>query len=166
MELIKDKDILESNADFIIHQCNCVSRQKGGLSAKIFSKFPDSASVYGKHTNIQGGTITIHGSIVNLYCQYFVGNPRPKGYDSLEQRQGWFGQCLLHLSLYLSKSGKEDFVVAIPHCIGTDEENWNNYLRIIQGFSQSINGKVHIYWNSPKKKSNYINESEYCDNDS
>ena len=157
MELIHDKDILESNADFIVHQCNCVSRQKGGLSAKIFSKFPDAASIYGKHTKLQPGTITIHGNIVNLYCQHFVGKPRPNGYDSLEQRQGWFGQSMLQLSIYLNKSGKEDFTVAIPHCIGTDESNWTNYLKIIQGFSQSIKGKVHIYWTSVKKISTDTN---------
>lgn len=135
-------NIIDSDAQFIVHQCNCVSTGMAGLAKTIFKKYPYS-DTYSKRNSKEErslddpGTISIHGNgkdkryIVNFYSQYYPGKAKYKN-DSLEIREKWFEKCLDLLGQV------EDLKsVAFPYGIGCGLAggDWDKYYGMIEDFS-------------------------------
>lgn len=89
-------DLLESDADAILQQCNCVTSHAKGLSASIAKKFPHADFYSGRTAPSVPGTIQLaEGSrpVIALYAQYYPGKSRWEN-DTAEKRLAWFCQCL------------------------------------------------------------------------
>lgn len=167
--LIELGDLLESKADFIAHQCNCVTTQSKGLSSLIFEKFP-YADIYSSRSKPDKlGTIIVCGNsdqaqryVINILAQYYPGKPRsypekqPRSYpkkqlrsyhgharDSEERRLAAFQQCLDQITKIPDISGKS---VAFPHGIGCGLAggNWEKYENILSDWSCYVKEKYDI----------------------
>ena len=120
-------DLLETELDIIVQQCNCITITALGLAQAIKIKL--QVDPYGHRKAIKGkkncaqesdrgnpGTITIHKSpttgqtVVCLYAQYSPGKPgiyhqsevqKNNIQDTSEQRLHWFKECLKLLKQYL-----------------------------------------------------------------
>ena len=128
---IKNKNILNSNEDYILHQCNCITTKGKGLSKQIFDKYPES-NIYLAHETKRDipGTISIKGKIINLFGQKYPGKPKYKN-DLAEDRLRFFKEALNYLPSNIS--------IAIPYGIGCGlaSGNWNDYEILIDEFGKS-----------------------------
>src|SRR5690348_3931725 len=90
---IWNSSILESDAQVIIQQCNCVSKTGAGLYIDILQAFPH-ANFYSHRTSPSTpGTIEVKGSpkdhqrwVCGLYAQYYPGKPSNRKAGLLEER--------------------------------------------------------------------------------
>lgn len=145
-------DILQSESQYIAHQCNCKSTNFSGLAKAIFIKFPVS-NTYQPKVDRSGGEITIktvaripgeitihtdeikNKSIINMYAQIYPGGPYsyPNGVDSEDHRLSLFKQCLENISKIENLQS-----IAFPHKIGCGLANgdWNKYYKLIQDFAE------------------------------
>lgn len=136
-------DLLNSSAQYIAHQCNCVSQGVAGLAKLIFDKYPwaDHSS---RTKRDDMGTISVHGNganqryVINMYAQYYPGGP--KGNDSDELREKSFACCLNQIAKI---DGLKS--IAFPHSIGCGlaQGYWPNYLSMIEDFA--INNDVEAF---------------------
>jgi O-acetyl-ADP-ribose deacetylase (regulator of RNase III) len=143
-------NILDSKADVIGQQCNCVTMGNGkGLAAQIFSRFP-YADVYSKrteHNKSVPGTWTIHGNgqderyILNLYTQYYPGGAKYNS-DSEDLRLRWFQTALT--GFFKTHPGKS---LALPHGIGCGLAggNWSLYERAIKEAAATSGAQIILY---------------------
>jgi O-acetyl-ADP-ribose deacetylase (regulator of RNase III) len=147
--LVKEGDLLKSDADFIAHQCNCVTTQSKGLSSLIFSQFP-SADIYATRTKPDKlGTIIVCGNgqdnryVINMLAQYYPGKPR-YGRDSAERRLAAFQQCLSHIAQIPSIAGKS---VAFPFGIGCGLAggDWEKYEKVLSDWSCSVKDTITVF---------------------
>ncbi len=143
-------NILESKADVIGQQCNCVTiGQAKGLAAQIFSRFP-YADVY--KTRKEGsrsvpGTWSIHGDgekerfVLNLYTQFYPG-PAKYTSDSEDLRLRWFQSALT--DFFKSRPG---LTMALPHGIGCGLAggSWSLYERAIKDAAAPTGAQVILY---------------------
>lgn len=154
---IIEGDLLESDELFIVHQCNCVSKQSKGLAKTIFERYPET-NVYqfrtrDNRTHSCPGTVNIFQVtnknnnkgffIINLYGQVYPGKPR-YGKDSSQKRLEYFGDGLMKISELLDGDIKS---IAMPYNIGCGlgGGNWEDYLKIITKFSESSGIKINLY---------------------
>src|SRR5262249_31069521 len=101
---IVNGSLLDSDCQYIAHQCNCYSRRGAGLASAIFKAFPwadvySSRSERGNDASLFG-SITIHGDpggkerrVINIYGQLKPGKPS-SGSDSAASRIEAFGKAL------------------------------------------------------------------------
>lgn len=157
--LIEKGDLLQSKADFIAHQCNCITTKSKGLSSLIFEKFP-YADIYSSRTKPDKlGTIIVCGSgqdndpaqryIINMLAQYYPGSSRyPR--DSEERRLAAFQQCLDQIVQIPNISGK---CIAFPYGIGCGLAggNWEKYENILSDWSCCVKEKYDIIVHILKK---------------
>lgn len=134
-------DLCSLNADYICHQCNCVTSGIGMYLAKtIFTKFP-YANVYkdrNKRVRDTPGTICIKGDgrteryIINMFAQYYPNTARYPN-DSTELRQKWFLMCLDKMAKCVQYGAS----VAFPERIGCNSAggDWNVYYAMITKFA-------------------------------
>ena len=103
-ELIRG-DLLDSDATYIVHQCNCMSTgQAAGIAKVIFERFP-WADCYGRRVGLRPpvigqmpGDIQVCGGrgderfVVNLFGQFYPGGPslQLREIDHPSCRRGWF----------------------------------------------------------------------------
>ena len=92
------KDILLSEEQYILHQCNCTTTYAKGLSHVIFSKYPYADTYKSRKLPGVPGTIDILGDesnrlIINAYAQYYPGKANRTN-DSKSLRLRWFEECL------------------------------------------------------------------------
>ena len=143
-DLIINGDILNSEFKFIIHQCNCVTKNtSAGLAKLIFNKFPYS-NVYNRSIDSKPGSIEIRGNgvadryIVAFYSQVYPGKPKfPEStLDGHKAREKLFQLCLTDLSKVENLES-----VAFPFQIGCGlaQGNWDNYLQMIFQWYVDIN---------------------------
>ena len=77
-------DIMLSETDYISPQCNCTSWTPMGIAKTIFKQIPEANTCSKRDPSRVGynmrasnkdkpGTISIHGSIVNMHAQYKPG---------------------------------------------------------------------------------------------
>jgi len=130
-----------SDAEYIAHQCNCVTKGlAGGLARSLFEKFP-FADVYAERKEFSDpGTIGIFScgeqKIINMYAQYYPGKPinynNPK--DGTEVRENYFKRCLGAIRLLDDIKS-----IAFPRLIGCDLAggNWERYRSFIQDLNES-----------------------------
>lgn len=136
MEYQYNSDLLEVDAQIIAQQCNCITKQGKGLSADIAAKFPH-ADFYSKRTKPSvPGTIEVRGGngkrwVCAMYAQYRPGGPN-KG-DSVEDRVGWFQECLDRISKI-----KNLRHIAFPDKIGCGlaQGDWTTYYTMLYSFAE------------------------------
>jgi ribA/ribD-fused uncharacterized protein len=143
-------DLLEADAQYIVHQTNCVTYGgASGLAAAVFTKYPWSDVYAGREEYGEPGDISVHiGNtgdhyVINLNGQFFPGKPRfLSGFDSAKARQSYFHSALLAIGDLNAES------VAFPYKIGCGLAggDWPVYLKMINDFSNwKANTKVLIY---------------------
>lgn len=140
-------DLLESDAQYICHQCNCISKDAAGLAYTLFNRFP-YANIYKDRTvSDVPGTIKIRGNgedqryIINMLAQFYPGRI---GYekDSKESRETYFKSCLDQISQLDNLKS-----IAFPWLIGCGIAggDWEHYYKMIFDFANKIEAKVYIY---------------------
>lgn len=140
-------DLLLHPAEYICHQCNCVTERSAHLSKSVFTRFPH-ADIYSDRKDghrDEPGSIVVCGDgkteryVVNLLGQYYPGRSRYNN-DSPEKRLNWFSECLEVLEIIDAKS------IAFPCRIGCGAAggNWVEYKKKIDEFAKRVDGKVFI----------------------
>lgn len=118
---------------WITHQCHCVvGPQARGLAASLFAKFPE-ANIYaersaGQRNEDHPGTVTLHGRVINLYGQWYPGQPNHST-DSRAQRLDWFTQGLEDIARRLPR--EREHYLAFPQNMGCGlgGGSWPQYLQ-------------------------------------
>lgn len=143
---IYNSNLLESNAQIIAHQCNCITKTSKGLSLQISKKFPyaDPYSKRNKHS--KPGTIKVYGKkslgqryVLSMFGQYHPGkvtnSPKktPHNFETSKQRKMWFKQCLDAISSKVN--GLKS--IAFPCRVGCGlAGDWGDYLSILKKWSK------------------------------
>lgn len=122
----------DSNETFIVHVCDCISKEATGITKKIFDTFPYS-NTYKNRTDItkmsEPGSIDICGGkkkryIINFYSKYF--SREPKSFDTTENRVKWLLECLNLLLEYIIEKKIENPSMCMPFAIyNNDPYNYN-----------------------------------------
>jgi O-acetyl-ADP-ribose deacetylase (regulator of RNase III) len=144
-------DILFAKEKYIAHQCNCVSKNAGGVAWAIFDKYPYSNVYANRIEPSKMGTIDIRGNdidqryIINMFAQYMPGTPIDSTsiFDSANIREKSFYHCLLRIVKIPDLHS-----IAFPYKIGCGLAggNWTNYLGNLNNFSEhKQNVRVVIY---------------------
>ena len=150
-------DLLQCNAQCIVHQCNCVTRRPKHLSEAVFKRYP-YVDIYSRRDGglkDHPGTIivTVNGTphvyqvgndwnpiVINLLGQYGPGKSRGAN-DSREKRYQWFLQGLNQIGQLGNLTN-----LAFPYQIGCGAAggNWNRYYAAIKQFALQ-HSKVQVY---------------------
>lgn len=141
-------DLLKSNADFIAHQCNCMTNKSFGLSASMFKTFPYADIYTNREKYSQLGTISVHGDgkdqryVINMLAQFYPGKCKWK--DTYDKRLDAFQKCLEEISRLPNMEGKS---IAFPYNIGCGLAggNWEDYQKILQYWAQTVKMTVYLY---------------------
>lgn len=143
-------DILETKAQWIIHQCNITSEKVKGLALDIFTKYP-YANTYQRNSVVkrQIGTVSFHyghKNIINLYAQRFPGSSRYPN-DTEVNRLNWFISGLRQIETECKTNPSKFQSFAFPKYIGCGLAGgqWNLYYRCIQKFASNVNVPVYIH---------------------
>ena len=161
----QEGDILYINGvDAICHQVNCLTVKAHGLSANIAMRYP-WGDIYSKRIPIgtrnlatirtrgTPGDVTIFGdgsgfNIVCLKAQWEYGKcfrsfrkPIAPYYDTTDNRERWFQQCLNKLGERIDIQ-----TIAFPEYIGCGLAggDWKKYLGLIKDFAETFNKKMII----------------------
>jgi O-acetyl-ADP-ribose deacetylase (regulator of RNase III) len=130
------------DAQYIAHQCNCLSRTASGLAENLFKAFP-WADIYSERTpdykpenGKMAGDIVICGDgdvfryVINMMGQVYPGRPKfPESkLDGYSAREKHFKACLAKISRIKGLKS-----IAFPDHIGCGLAggNWDNYLNMI-----------------------------------
>lgn len=138
MKIIKC-NLLDADAQYIAHQCNCCSQGSAGLAKKIFDCYPDAS--YPKQRSRVPGTISVHGKVINCYAQWVPG--RPVENDTAEMRLEWLKKCLWRTTKIPGIHS-----VAFPHRIGCGlaggdwESDYEPLLNRFDSYCQSVGIEV------------------------
>lgn len=124
------------DVQYIVHQCNCVTRQAKGLARDIFIKFPH-ANIYNRPRQL--GALYISKPVINLVGQYRPGGPKQN--ETRIQREQWFQQGLLKIQDIADLQS-----IAFPYNIGCGLAGgtWDNYKKMIDQFAYD-NPHVKVY---------------------
>lgn len=150
IQIIND-NLLNSQEDIIVHQCNCVTTSGRGLSKAIFDKFPE-ANVYENHNTKKSrpGTIEIREInskqiIVAFFAQRGPGKPQLRGDDNAQIRLIWFQYCLEELTNQIKNINKK--TIAMPYLIGCGLAggNWESYFSILEEWTEKYDIKLILY---------------------
>ncbi len=139
--LIVMGNVLDAEEDYIVHQCNCVTKRPWGLSASIFKKYPD-ANVYAlRGPRDMPGTIKVRGRIINLFGQLYPSTSKYDN-DTAEQRLKWFESGLEAISKIENIKS-----VAMPYNIGCGLAGgtWCDYLSLIEKFATTVEVSLYNY---------------------
>lgn len=144
--IFKKGDLLQANEQYIVHQCNCVTKKAKGLAAAIFEQFPYSNCYVSRTQNDIPGTIKIFGNgkneryIINLFGQFTGGKPKAK--DSKEMRLQYFHSCLKAISEIPNLQS-----IAFPFHIGCGLAggDWSEYQSALEQFAKNVHIPIVIY---------------------
>ena len=148
--LIKIKgDLIDSDCQYIAHQCNCVTTYGKGLSKTIFDRYP-YANIYGPRVfngQDRPGEIIIKGSkdqrrVINMLAQIYPGLPKYYN-DSAKARLVHFQRCLDQIGQIEGLTS-----VGFPEMIGCGLAGGNHqqYLaKLIEFASVHPNVRVCLY---------------------
>jgi len=139
--------LFDSDAKYICHQCNCVTRRAAHLAADVFLRCP-WADIYsprpsGRREPPVGerlGDIVIRGDgveqrfVIGMLGQFYPGRPRfpDSRKDGYEARKVAFAKCLVKIAR-LPQLGS----VAFPWGVGCGAAggDWVQYLAILKRFA-------------------------------
>jgi hypothetical protein len=156
-----NKSLIEADTKYILHQCNCVTKNSAGIAKAIFDAFP-WANTYCKREYLSTqGNIDILGDgktkrfVINAYVQYFPGKPRTDlEIDSRKDRLTQLKECFRKI-----KNITNLVSVGIPVGMGCHLACglWDrDYLPIIEDFAKQIKSEQNaevILYNYDNKKS-------------
>lgn len=130
-------DCPQGDGEYLVHQCNCITRRAAHLAYQVFKKYPH-ANIYApraktQHTDPPGRLLVVH-PVVNLLAQWCPGGPNKTSIDTPEQREKWFLEALGRLSKI---PGATTF--SFPHRIGCGSAggNWDTYKQYINDFADN-----------------------------
>lgn len=163
---VKKGNLLASNCDVIVQQCNCVTIKSHGLSKAIADKYP-YANMYSKRRAKSANMATVadrpgtckimipdHPGDPYVACllgQYYpgkAGNYWSKVYthldfydDSSKNRLEWFKKALDDLEYQLANDYSELDTVGFPYKIGCGLAggDWRQYQKLIKEFAENNN---------------------------
>ena len=144
-------NLLDSDCQYIAHQCNCYSKRGAGLASAIFKAFP-WADVYSNRSERGNdaalfGSISVHGDpkqgqryVINIYGQLKPGKPSP-GRDSAASRLGAFSKALDQIAALPELKS-----IGFPYGIGYGLAggDWNEYERLLEKFAKRV-GERGVY---------------------
>jgi O-acetyl-ADP-ribose deacetylase (regulator of RNase III) len=142
---IVNGSLLDSDCQYIAHQCNCYSRRGAGLASAIFKAFPwadvySSRSERGNNASLFG-SITVHGDpkrtqryIINIYGQLKPGKPSP-GRDFATSRLEAFSKALNQIA---EAPGLESIGFTYGIDCGLAGGDWNEYEILLEGFAERV----------------------------
>ncbi len=142
-------NLLDSDAQYIAHQCNCVTRFAAHLAKAVFDQFPYANVYWGRKSEGKLGTIAVHGNgkderfVVAMFAQYFQGQvryPNSKK-DNHQLRQESFWRCLYHVSQIKGLKS-----IAFPYGIGCGAAggDWEVYEKMLKAFDERVDAEVII----------------------
>lgn len=134
-------NLLEHNAQYIAHQCNCVSNGSAGLARAIYGRYPYSNIYATRKKTSKMGSIDIAGNgedkryVINMFSQYYPGKCKyPGNIDNAYLRANAFQSCL-------NKISKIDNLesIAFPYEIGCGLAggDWKEYEKMISDFAKN-----------------------------
>lgn len=152
--VVPNSDLFESNAKYIVHQCNCVTWSAAHLAKAVFNKYP-YADIYSPRRKTAykdtPGEIIVKGNganqrfIVAILGQKYPGKPRyaaPE--DDFKHRTDYFFSGLKKIAEIPNLES-----VAFPWGIGCGAagNNWNLYHKLIDKLADHLkeNAKVYIH---------------------
>lgn len=155
-----NKSLIEADTKYILHQCNCVTKDSAGIAKSIFTAFP-WANTYSKRIkHSKQGTIDVLGNgldqryVINGYVQYYPGGPIHIS-DSYNLRLRCLSNCF---SLIRKIPGIESIGIPVGMGCNLAKGNWSDYLSLIEDFAKQIkseqNAEVILYNYDSKKSSN------------
>lgn len=139
-------NILDSGADVICHQVNCMGKMNSGIAKAIRERWPE---VYTRYRikyecevdllgQIQPVIINANKAVINMFAQYNYGydGRRYTSYDA-------FWSCLGEIKKYLNPS----VTIAFPARIGCVRggANWNVILKMIEEVLGDYNVEIWDY---------------------
>src|SRR5262245_62653769 len=144
--------MLDSDCEYIGHQCNCHSLRGAGLANAIFKAFP-WANVYSDRSERGNdaalfGSISIHGDpkqrqryVINIYGQLKPGKPSP-GRDSAASRLEAFSSALNQIAKVPELES-----IGFPYGIGCGLAggDWGKYERLLEDFAEQAGERqLHV----------------------
>lgn len=153
--ILESGSVIDHHAQYIVHQCNCITEKASGLAEDLFNKFPN-ANIYkqrnGKHPYWhKPGELYITGDdedrkVINMTSQFLPGGPG-KTFEilpgmvvkeTIEMREKLFVQCLKKIAEI------EDLQsIAFPWRIGCGIAggDWSRYRFVIDKFAKKMHTK-------------------------
>lgn len=139
---IIDGSILDSQEQYIAHQCNCLTTNSAGVARLIFDKYPFSNVYKDRMSPSEIGTIDIRGDgendrfVINMFAQYYPGHSRypESSKDGIAARKQYFQDCLDLISKI-----KDIKSIAFPWKIGCRLAggNWDDYYSMLEKFADN-----------------------------
>lgn len=140
-------DLLESDCNVIMHQCNCLNKMGAGIARQIKDKYPKAFEAdynypvpLGKDRLGGYSTIVDKGVlIVNLYAQIGYGRGTRTQYE-------YFQEALRNALQKIREDDKET-KIGLPYGIGCGLAggNWNIILGIITEAAEEFNTTIYLY---------------------
>lgn len=146
--------LLDADSKYIVHQCNCITKNAAFLASDIFCKFPYS-DIYSERIKKEGcrdkpGDIIVRGDgaksrfVIAALGQIYPGKPRyaNSDLDGYKVRKRYFFECLQKISTI-----EELDSIAFPYMIGCGAAggDWKSYLSLIEKFSIHVKNKARVY---------------------
>lgn len=144
---IIEGDLLQSDANLILHQVNCQGKMNSGIAKQIRNRYPQVYEDYMRHYNskvelfgkISTTEINNNQYIVNMFSQFNYGydGQRYTNYEAIYT-------CLEKVSKLANERG---YTVAIPYKIGSDRggANWNIIYTMINELFNKEQIKIYKY---------------------
>lgn len=145
-------NLLDSNAECIIHQVNCQGAMNSGVAKAIREKWPIVFERYRGYYDIMRygktpllGTIQVvpindKQAVINLFAQdnYGYDGGRYTSYDAIDT-------CLLNVADRCRKEGKKS--MALPYHMSCDRggANWNIILEMIKEHFADLDITIEIW---------------------
>ncbi len=150
--IIVDGDLFESDAKYIVHQCNCVTWSAAHLAKDMFARFP-YADIYSPRREAYyqdtPGEIIVKGDgkdqryVIAILGQKYPGCPRVAApEDDFEHRTRYFFDGLKKIAKIPDLDS-----VAFPWGIGCGAagNDWEKYHKLIDKLADHLKGKANVY---------------------
>lgn len=151
--LYSDEKIIDTDALYIAHQCNCTGTKAKYTSKIIFDKY-SYANVYNNRQQPSvPGTITFHGldysegkGVINMYSQYFPGKPNQND-DTKQKRFEWFKECIQRIAVMSRYSLIVSVAFPVHIGCGSAGGKWELYLSEIQKLATTTDLLIYLHTN-------------------
>jgi hypothetical protein len=150
-KVLRNSSLFDSDAKYIVHQCNCVTWRAAHLAKDMFDRYP-YADVYSdrEKTGHQDtpGDIIIRGNgdderyVIALLGQKFPGKPRAAApEDWFEERKKYFFSGLQKIAKVPDLES-----VAFPWGIGCGAAggDWHFYHKLLDRLAVHLDGKASV----------------------
>lgn len=146
---IKQGNILNADEQYLLHQCNCYTKNSKGLATKIFTQFPYSNTYVNRRADSEFGGMDICGNgrdqryVINLYSQYHPGKPKSRsGFDSYSDRLNAFKKGLVEI---FNIDNIESIAMPFNIGCGLAGGQWPDYFEVINNIPNERNIRIVLY---------------------